>query len=124
MLRPIHGYAGLAISFREAGRRFVLSLIRPDNGEPRLRVHTREFSPTGFRDVPITLPPGQALIMAELRFDAASRRAAAYLDGKPVLDDYEGDAAYLDQPGFSLATGRLLSAIGESIIGDARFDMA
>ncbi|MBX9600382.1 MAG: serine/threonine protein kinase [Bryobacteraceae bacterium] len=123
-LIPTTGYAGIAVCLRALRRRFAYTVGRNQDGSSFALLYLA-YQPElrGIR-TQVQLPPAPGLALAELRYDAATRRVSAYLDGRELAADYTGTTEFLDLPGLAVAFGEHDQRPGEAIFGDVEFDIS
>lgn len=122
-LMPTTGYAGIAVCLRAVRRRYAYIVGRNRDGSSFALLYLA-YQPElrGIR-TQVRLPLSPGLAQAELRYDAATRRVSAYLDGRELVADYAGTTEFLDLPGLAVAFGEHDQKPGEAIFGDVEFDI-
>jgi tRNA A-37 threonylcarbamoyl transferase component Bud32 len=121
-LRPVHGEAGFAVNFRQAGLRFVVAAGVPDLGDKRVSAIDAYTPIRRVTSAPLALD-GDRLLKFELSFDPDKQSASLAVDGRLVLDGYAGTSENLEAPGLAIGFGAFRSKVGEGVFGDIGFVM-
>ncbi len=123
LLRPVHGFLGLALFLQDFNIRFSLNLVVPDQAAPNMSLTKVIFPRPESISRNIVLPKPGEFMAVELRYDPVRKEAAAYLSGQKVLEGYRGFSQYVGQRGVVVGIGQLQSETGEGVIGDIHFEM-